>query len=365
MPRHIIYPIDHAHVVWFEKSNQWIQLDAPQKLIFDVYISGNSRAEAIATLCNTFSMDSAQSTLWVNNLFDSMEKLDREGFARPDFTIGAEQACQYILPGSRTHHYQYNGKTFSVRYGSPWLETYIHLPLAHLVLQSAPPNALRLEIFPYEERYALRINATKCLTTDESPQIKRLFFVELSKYLYNIPEAGWMTRLHASAVQKDEKLLLLSSPSGSGKSTMAALLLRQGYRLFADDFIPVCLEKEWLYPFPPALCIKKGALSVMEKEGIPLHLIHQQTGYIQPDGKTPSPLKTQSMVFIHYEPGAPTRLEEVPTLEALQLFLQEAWVSDHPEGARKFIQWFASLKFYRLTYSDNEEGVEQLLMVNG
>lgn len=361
MPRHILYPIDNAHIVWFEKSNQWVQLDAPRKFIFDLYTGGSSRAHATDALSHAFDMDPAQSTLWVDNLYDSLEKLDGEGFPRPDFTIGAQQACRHHLPRSRTHHYQYKGKAFSIRYGSPFLETYIHLPLAHLATETTVPDALRLEIFPFEERFALRINGKRCLTADESPQIKRLFFVELSTYLYDIPEAGWMTRLHASAVEKEGQLLLLSSPSGSGKSTMAALLLKQGYRLFADDFIPVCLEKELLYPFPPALCIKKGALPVMEKEGIQPHLIHQQTGYIQPPAGTPSPLKTQSLVFIYYKADAPTLLEKVSPLEALQLFLQEAWVSDHPAGAEKFIQWFASLKFYRLTYSDNDEGVEKVV----
>lgn len=361
MSRHTIYPIDNAHIVWFEKSNQWVQLDAPRKFIFDLYLGGSSREQAVAEFSNAFDMDTTQSIQWVNNLYDSLEKLEEEGFPRPDFTIDAQLACQYTLPRSRTHHYQYNGKAFSVRYGSPYLESYIHLPLAHLVQESAPKDSLHIELFPFQERFALRINGNRCLTTDESPQLKRLFFVELSTFLYDIPETGWMTRLHASAVEKDGKLLLLSSPSGSGKSTMAALLLKQGYRLFADDFIPVCLENELLYPFPPALCIKKGALPVLEKEGIHPHLIHQQTGYIQPPAGTPSPLKARSLVFIHYKAGAPTLMENVSPLEALQLFLQEAWVSDHHAGAEKFIRWFASLQFYRLTYSDNEEGVREVV----
>src|SRR3546814_7285964 len=49
---------------------------------------------------------------------------------------------------------------------------------------------------------------------------------------------GWRRHLllHASAVEKDGRAVILSGVSGSGKSTLAALLGETGWRLMGDEF---------------------------------------------------------------------------------------------------------------------------------
>ncbi|MFW5725246.1 MAG: hypothetical protein ACOCX0_02275 [Bacteroidota bacterium] len=363
MSRHITYSIEDTLVVWIEKSNQWLLLREPEQKIYQSYLEGKTQEETAGMLCREmlFTPESAATT--VKNLFASLEILDNEGFPLPDFSINANEACQYTLTHGSTHHYHSNGKSFTIRYGSPFLEYYIHLPFSHLAGNKNLKKTLLLEVFPFQNRYALRINGNHCKTTDESPQIKRLLYVALANYLYDIPEEGWMTRLHASAVYKGDHLLLLNSPSGYGKSTMAALLMKEGFGLFADDYIPVCLEKKKLYPFPAALSIKKGSMPVLEKEGIYPHLLSKQIGYIQPKQDFIPPLKANQMVFINYVPESDTIVKKVSAVKALQLFLQEAWVSDHAAGAWQFIKWFNSLRFWQLQYSDNHEGVAALKKV--
>ncbi len=46
--------------------------------------------------------------------------------------------------------------------------------------------------------------------------------------------AGWVP-LHAGAIEKDGRCLLLCAPSGGGKSTFAAALVRAGWRTLGDD----------------------------------------------------------------------------------------------------------------------------------
>lgn len=46
--------------------------------------------------------------------------------------------------------------------------------------------------------------------------------------------AGWIA-VHAGAVEKEGRCLLLCAPSGGGKSTFAAVLLREGWRTLGDD----------------------------------------------------------------------------------------------------------------------------------
>jgi len=53
--------------------------------------------------------------------------------------------------------------------------------------------------------------------------------------------------LHASAVERDGRATLLLGRSCSGKSTLAAVMLRRGYRLLADDLCAVAVNAD-----PPA-----------------------------------------------------------------------------------------------------------------
>jgi hypothetical protein len=56
--------------------------------------------------------------------------------------------------------------------------------------------------------------------------------------------------LHASAVEMDGKVILLSGPSGAGKSTLAAGLIKAGGRLVADDQVNLTVAGHDLSVYP-------------------------------------------------------------------------------------------------------------------
>lgn len=359
----LIHSLPPAHIAWFEKSNQWIQLDDYQFFILNLYREGLSKENAVKKFSEEFGDDLPDSKGFVYNLYQSFETLMVENFPTPDFSKGRDVALHFNPEKSRTHFYAYRGLLFSIRYGSLFLESYIHPGFMHLSVQNTASNAPLYEVFPLGNRWAIRINNHEVLTCDESPHLKRLLYVELSKYFFRIPEEGWMTRIHASAVYKENKLLLIASPSGSGKSTFTALLMKQGYRLFADDFIPACIEKELLYPFPAALCIKAPSFTVMEKEGISLPVKNNFAGYLTGEEAMENiqPLSASVIIFVRYVYGASLQFKSLQATEALQIFMDESWVSNHYQGAKSFIEWFSKLKFYHLEYGDNEEGVRAVL----
>ncbi|WP_093451601.1 HprK-related kinase A [Sphingomonas sp. YR710] len=70
--------------------------------------------------------------------------------------------------------------------------------------------------------------------------------------------------LHAAAVERDGKALILTGESGSGKSTLAALLGEQGWRLLADEFVLVDPDTGLIHPFPRAISLKNSAIAAME-----------------------------------------------------------------------------------------------------
>ncbi|MCW3845656.1 HprK-related kinase A [Sphingomonas sp. LB-2] len=70
--------------------------------------------------------------------------------------------------------------------------------------------------------------------------------------------------LHASAVERDGKALLMTGISGAGKSTLAALLMARGWRLMGDEFALVDPATGLIHGFPRLISLKNEALPVVQ-----------------------------------------------------------------------------------------------------
>ena len=76
---------------------------------------------------------------------------------------------------------------------------------------------------------------------------------------------GWRRHLllHASAVARDGRSILMSGVSGSGKSTLAALLGEGGWRLMGDEFTLIDPASGDALAFPRAVSLKNEAIAEM------------------------------------------------------------------------------------------------------
>ena len=74
---------------------------------------------------------------------------------------------------------------------------------------------------------------------------------------------GWRRHLllHASAVARDGRALIMSGESGSGKSTLAALLGEDDWRLMGDEFTLIVPADGDAFAFPRAVSLKNEAIA--------------------------------------------------------------------------------------------------------
>ncbi len=70
--------------------------------------------------------------------------------------------------------------------------------------------------------------------------------------------------LHASSVERDGKVIILTGESGSGKSTLAALLGEAGWRLLGDEFALIEPATGHAWPFPRPVSLKNDSIAVLE-----------------------------------------------------------------------------------------------------
>ncbi|MES2157673.1 MAG: HprK-related kinase A [Pseudomonadota bacterium] len=76
---------------------------------------------------------------------------------------------------------------------------------------------------------------------------------------------GWRRHLllHASSVEKDGRVLVMTGESGSGKSTLAALLGERGWRVMGDEFALLDMATGAIMPFPRLVSLKNRAIDVV------------------------------------------------------------------------------------------------------
>ena len=70
--------------------------------------------------------------------------------------------------------------------------------------------------------------------------------------------------LHASAVERDGKALLMTGESGAGKSTLSALLGERGWRFMGDEFALLDLETGAIHAFPRLVSLKNEAIGLFD-----------------------------------------------------------------------------------------------------
>ena len=74
---------------------------------------------------------------------------------------------------------------------------------------------------------------------------------------------GWRRHLllHASAVERGGRAIIMVGASGSGKSTLAALLGEGDWRLMGDEFALLDLPSGALHAFPRLVSLKNGGIA--------------------------------------------------------------------------------------------------------
>ena len=122
--------------------------------------------------------------------------------------------------------------------------------------------------------------------------------------------------LHASAVERDGRALLMTGNSGAGKSTLSALLGERGWRFMGDEFALLDPATGLLHAFPRMVSLKNEAIAAMETEAPPARF-----GPLLRD--------TPKGDIRHLRPGAAAvAAMDVPARPALILFPRYGFAAD-------------------------------------
>ena len=410
----VIKKIGSSHVIWFPESNRWMEFKEPAWFIYKKLETGENEQSLTGQLAKRYGLPQNEAPRFFKEVKNNINLFVRpSGGSEPGRgTESEDTGLDNLTDPAKSRHfvtryYMINEKHITISYGSPLLEHYIHRPLAHLETGGQPADSLRIRLFEEvtgggvtgseaissrseggnpTRNYYLQIEApaaggSRNFRFDESGLLKHRLYTAITSHIYGIPEEGWMSFIHASAVTNGREAVLLSSASGSGKSTMAALLQlpadkssrsNQGDLFFmSDDFVPVAAESRKAHPFPAAITVKKGSFDVIAPYYDPDRdadagyrgLTSSRVRYLYPRHPEKNPYGARpvnNIIFIKHTPGTPFRLRKLDTLSALAAFHEEAWVSQNPGHAQSFIDWFVTVGCHRLEYDDSRKAVKAI-----
>jgi hypothetical protein len=156
--------------------------------------------------------------------------------------------------------------------------------------------------------------------------------------------------------------------SGDGKSTLAASLMASGYTLVTDDVTPILSSDKQIYSYPGAISIKKGAFDTLKSmiknfEDLPSYFINNSKGsvkYLPPNSnETAHSYLCKTIVLVNYSPNSKTVLKNINITDALQILISDSWISPLKQNAQSFLDWLSEITFYKLSYSNTNEAIEE------
>ncbi len=179
---------------------------------------------------------------------------------------------------------------------------------------------------------------------------------------HNLQEKNFSAFLHGSIVNKSNKSFLIIGSSGSGKTSLAAILVKNGFKLICDDTAPLSNEGFFVH-FPNALSIKKsksGILSNYSFENFDKYSIKTYKGeitYLYP--KRNEILKKHyycDYIFrVQYEKNSNFGFSKSKKVEVLMQLLNDSFLPRNNKSIKSFMRWLNNVKFYDITYSNEKD----------
>ena len=355
--------LEDKTVAWSENSNKYLILENTTALIFKKLNTGVSIKEIASELSKELSLPINKTTDFVTDLKQQINTLKTEKDAsvlKKDTNINKPEKFEFIK------YYKINELIFKVEFHSEFELYLVHPKFEHLEIKNKNIPAHTFTIFCEADfiYFYIENNFIGAWNKNEIHFFQGKFSMELIQKIHQKEEKDWMGVFHASAVSNGKKSVLFLGDSGNGKSTSLALLQANGFTCLADDFVPIDIYNKEVHSFPASISIKKNSLETL----LPLYpelensaeyhfkRLNKVVRYLKPNNLDfLSHLPCKDLVFIKYEKNSDLKFDEIAKIEAFQQLVPDSWLSPIKENAEIFLDWFASLNCYQITYSENKK----------
>ena len=355
--------IESKKVLWFQNTNQYLIVDLPFYDIFFRLLSGDEKDALLLRCKSKYGLSDTQS----KEVIGFSEQL---GFQLNEFTSNQKDK-EVPIPNSNeewiSYNYSYNLKAIKIQFSSEQLKDLIHPKYFHISSDVNDEDDFEHTIKVVE------LNDMVFLVHDDEFVgkwgFKEIHFLlgKLSMLLLNgfnnKSDVDWLAVFHASAVYSQNKSVLFMGDSGSGKTIAATMLSTKGYKILADDFVPIGKAPKKVYSFPGALSIKNTiynkllALFPQLKGCLSSFVYNTGVKYLYNfDWSTFSSVNKEckALVFIKYSSFSKNKISKISKIKALQYLIPDTWIYPNKEHVSVFLDWVCEKPIYIIHYTDNQ-----------
>jgi len=353
--------------LWSLKDNQYLVVESATALLVSKLSKGESLEDISRDLSQELSLPIKESTDFVLDL--KKRFIDTTPPSKPNTTDSFKDV---VVPNhfSVEKFYKINNLIIKACFESEEACFLIHPKFEHLEVASQKHDFC-FKTFTHNARIFLAVD-NKLIGSwsfDEFHYFQGKYSMQLIQKIHKKQEDKWLGVFHASAVADKKRAMLFLGDSGNGKSTSLALLQAHGFDCIADDFVPVAAQSQEIYSFPAAISVKKTSLDTLlpfypelsDSKEYDFKVAQKIVRYLKPNNNDfSSHLQCKGLVFIKYIKDAPLSCEKIDKITAFQKLVPDSWLSPIKENAAIFLDWFAALDCFELTYSNNTEMVAQV-----
>jgi hypothetical protein len=351
---------------------------------------GMAPQEIVEQLGHTFGISAGSAEDYLGTALRHWRELNLLSLKPPPNTTAvpprgsclAEEAGRVGRAGAPTHRRQREGArpyalldvTFDIRVSAPTLRKEIDLVLSPLSVAAAVSRAMiRLELLECAGGFSIRREGrpfAACERLDQAVPLVKSCLIELA-----FGRSGDFGAVHAAALHRNGRCILLAGASGAGKSTLTAALVAAGFELMADDTTVLARDTLEARAVPFAICLKEGAWELLrtrfpDLDGRPIHdrLDGKKVRYLLPAAdhvwaKPAMRSRVDSLVFLNRVPEPKSSLRPIDRVDALSRLAREFCPLGDGLTAEKMEQlvaWIGAVDCLELRYSPLDDGVEQL-----
>lgn len=274
-----------------------------------------------------------------------------------------------ITPPAATRRYRLLDSVVTMRFGSRRLLRRVDRLLGHLSTEDSAPRDKVFDIVAAGDGAAVFENGKLIETCPSLNQLGAL--AKSCIVLRALEECTDLCAIHAGAVRRGDRCILLPGSSGSGKSTLVAGLVSEGFELLADDTVVLSRDPVTVRPVACGICTKSGAWEALEirfprlrRRMIESRPDGQSVRYILPpeypvtniDARVP----VGSIVFPRYRPDEPTAMNPIGQGTALRR-LMDCFVALRGRlddaDVHRLVAWISNIPCYDLQVSSLNEAV--------
>jgi hypothetical protein len=253
---------------------------------------------------------------------------------------------------------EFDGAQLTIASDVDRISQFVDETYRHMLVNDLTSPAGRIEIRRTPEGFTVQsVELLELLADSCEPLMPYLKEEILLQFMRARPDLLW---IHAGAVERNGRALLIAAASGQGKSTLTTLLLDYGWKLMSDDVAPVRMDTDEVLPFyqsplrrlDPGREVTGEEVSALERESIevPGRLLRR------------NPAQVGAIVFPMFTHGVSAALTNLKRGDgALELLRNARNFADHRGAAVERAAAFArSVPMFQLCYGSAKDAVMSL-----